>query len=51
MGGTFWRITPMVNWHLSDNVRFELAYGYGVLDRFGVRCGLQVFQTRLKLSL
>jgi phosphate-selective porin OprO and OprP len=50
-GGTFWRITPMVNWHLSDNVRFELAYGYGVLDRFGVKGGLQVFQTRLQLSL
>ena len=27
----------MVNWHLSDNVRLELAYGYGKLDRFDLR--------------
>ena len=26
----------MVNWHLSDNVRLEFAYGYGSLDRFGL---------------
>jgi phosphate-selective porin OprO and OprP len=50
-GGTFWRITPVLNWHMSDNVRFELAYGFGVLDRFGVKGNLQVFQTRLQLSL
>jgi phosphate-selective porin OprO/OprP len=50
-GGRFWRVTPMVNWHLSDNVRFELAYGYGMLDRFGVKGALQVFQTRLQLTL
>lgn len=47
-GGTFWRITPMVNWHLSNNVRLEVAYGYGVLDRFGVRGGTQFFQSRLQ---
>src|SRR5262249_32339274 len=50
-GGKFWRITPMVNWHLSDNVRLELVYGYGELDRFGVTGGVQFFQTRLQLTL
>ena len=35
-GGIFWRITPMLNWHLSDHVRLELVYGYGSLDRFDV---------------
>ena len=25
----------MVNWYLSDNVRFSFTYGYGSLDRFG----------------
>ena len=25
-GGKFWRITPMVNWYLSDNVRMEFTY-------------------------
>lgn len=50
-GGTFWRITPMVNWHMSDNVRLEFAYGYGVLDRFGLQGATQFFQTRLQLQL
>jgi len=50
-GGKFWRITPMVNWHLSDNVRLEMAYGYGQLERFGITGGTQFFQTRLQLQL
>ena len=51
-GGKFWRFTPMVNWHLSDNVRLELAYGYGSLNRFGVAGGVtQFFQSRIQLQL
>jgi phosphate-selective porin OprO/OprP len=50
-GGTFWRITPMVNWYLSDNFRLALVYGYGRLDRFGVKGNTQFFQTRLQLVL
>ncbi len=50
-GGTFWRITPMVNWHLSDYMRLEFVYGYGMLDRFGVQGATQFFQTRLQLQL
>jgi hypothetical protein len=34
-GGSFWRITPQVNWYISKELRFELCYGYGVLDRYG----------------
>jgi phosphate-selective porin OprO/OprP len=49
-GGTFWRLTPMVNWYLSDNVRLELAYGYGRLDRFELKGNTQFFQTRLQLE-
>ena len=26
----------MVNWYLSDNVRLEMTYGYGSLNRFGL---------------
>ena len=48
-GGRFWRVTPMVNWHLSDNVRLELAYGYGQLDRFDLKGGTQFFQSRIQL--
>jgi len=50
-GGKFWRITPMVNWYLSKDVRFVLAYGYGVLDRFGLKGATQFFQARIQLTL
>jgi len=50
-GGRFWRITPMLNWYLSDNVRMEFTYGYGVLYRFGITGSTQFFQTRLQLLL
>jgi phosphate-selective porin OprO/OprP len=50
-GGRFQRISPLVNWHMSNNVRLEFAYGYGVLDRFGVEGGIQFFQTRIQLQL
>ncbi|MDL5048716.1 porin [Oscillatoria amoena NRMC-F 0135] len=50
-GGKFWRITPMVNWYLSKDIRLELAYGYGVLDRFGLKGTTQFFQTRIQLTL
>lgn len=50
-GGKFWRLTPMLNWYLSDNVRLEFAYGYGVLNRFGLRGITQFYQSRLQLQL
>jgi phosphate-selective porin OprO/OprP len=50
-GGRFWRVTPMVNWYLSDHVRLEMTYGYGTLDRFDLRGNTQFFQTRLQLQL
>jgi phosphate-selective porin OprO/OprP len=50
-GGTFWRFTPMVNWHMSDNVRLEFVYGYGSLDRFNTIGKTQFFQSRLQLQL
>jgi phosphate-selective porin OprO/OprP len=50
-GGRWWRFTPMVNWHLSDNVRLEFAYGYGALDRFNIVGHTQFFQSRLQLTL
>ncbi|MGH7742537.1 MAG: OprO/OprP family phosphate-selective porin, partial [Candidatus Eiseniibacteriota bacterium] len=50
-GGKFWRITPMVNWHLSDNFRMDLAYGYGTLDRYSTKGKTQFYQLRLQTSL
>ena len=50
-GGRFWRLTPMVNWHLSYNVRLEAVYGFGILDRFDLEGETQFFQSRLQLRL
>ncbi|HEX6850030.1 MAG TPA: porin [Candidatus Polarisedimenticolaceae bacterium] len=50
-GGKFWRLTAMVNWHLSDNVRFELVYGYGGLERFGLDGRTRFFHSRLQFTL
>ena len=50
-GGRFWRLTPMVNWYLSDHLRLEMTYGYGTLDRFELRGNTHFFQTRLQLQL
>jgi len=49
-GGRFARITPMVNWHMSDNVRLEIAYGYGRLDRFDLKGNTQFFQSRIQFQ-
>jgi phosphate-selective porin OprO/OprP len=49
-GGRFWRLTPMVNWYLTDHLRLELAYGIGQLDRFGVTGTTQFVQTRLQFQ-
>jgi phosphate-selective porin OprO/OprP len=50
-GGKFKRFTPMMNWYLSDNVRLELGYGYGHLDRFNLKGNTQFFQTRIQFQL
>jgi phosphate-selective porin OprO/OprP len=50
-GGKFWRFTPMLNWHMTDNVRLEFVYGYSSLNRFGVVGKTQYFQSRLQLQL
>jgi phosphate-selective porin OprO/OprP len=50
-GGKFWRVTPVLNWYLSEYVRLEFVSGYGVLDRFGTHGGLWFGQTRLQLQL
>jgi phosphate-selective porin OprO/OprP len=49
-GGKFWRLTPMVNWHLADYLRLEFVYGYGRLDRFDLKGNTQFFQSRFQLE-
>lgn len=50
-GGRYRRVTPMVNWHLSDNIRLEFAYGYGKLDRFDVTGTTRFFTMRTQFTL
>jgi len=50
-GGKYWRITPMLNWYLSSIVRFELAYGYGNLDRYGLSGYTHFFQSRIQFVI
>jgi len=50
-GGRLWKITPMINWFLSSNFRFGIAYGYGVLDRFSKEGATNFFQTRMQILL
>ena len=50
-GGKFRRITPMVNWHLSDNIRLEFAYGVGELDRFDLTGKTRFFTMRTQFTL
>jgi hypothetical protein len=48
-GGMFRQLTPMVNWHLSDHVTIEIAYGS--LDRFNIVGRTHFFQNRLQVQL
>jgi len=50
-GGKFFRLTPMVNWHMSDNLRLEFTYGYGVLSRFDLEGSTQFFQARIQVQI
>ncbi len=50
-GGKLWRITPMVNWYLSKYVRFEIGYGYSVLDRYQLKGVTQLFQSRIHFQI
>lgn len=50
-GGKFWRITPMINWYLTKDIRIALVYGYGVLDRYQLKGATHFFQSRIQLTL
>jgi phosphate-selective porin OprO/OprP len=49
-GGKFTRFTPMINWYLARTMRFELVYGYGILERFKLKGNVQFFETRIQFS-
>jgi phosphate-selective porin OprO/OprP len=50
-GGRFFRVTPQVNWYVSETLRFEAAYGYGILDRMEMTGHTHFFQLRMQLTI
>jgi len=50
-GGQFWRFTPMINWYLTDNLRLEMAYGYGTLNKGGIVGRTAFSQARIQMRL
>lgn len=46
-GGRNLRISPLLAWHLTDELRWTFAYGYDILDRFGTRGTAHIFQSRV----
>jgi phosphate-selective porin OprO and OprP len=50
-GGQMTRITPMVNWYLTKALRWELIYGYGILNRYGLKGHVNFFETRIQVTL
>jgi phosphate-selective porin OprO/OprP len=50
-GGKFGRFTEQLNWYLSENIRVEVNYGYGHLNRFDLGGNTHFFQTRIQLQL
>ena len=49
-GGKFWRVTPQINWYLTDNFRLEFAYGIGTLDQNGLMGRTQFYQSRFQFA-
>ena len=50
VGGKFWRLTPMINWYLTKNIRWEFIYGFGNLDRYGLSGNVQFFESRIQFT-
>jgi phosphate-selective porin OprO/OprP len=50
-GGTFWRVTPELNWYLDSMASFRLAYGLGSLDRFDTTELHHFLQARFEVKI
>jgi phosphate-selective porin OprO/OprP len=50
-GGKFGRVTPMINWYLTDNLRLEFAYGYGRLNETNIVGRTMFFQSRVQFEM
>jgi phosphate-selective porin OprO and OprP len=50
-GGQFWRLTPVINWYMTDNLRLAFQYGYGTLNELGIIGRTQFYQARFQFKL
>jgi phosphate-selective porin OprO/OprP len=50
-GGTFWRVTPQINWYLDDMFSIRANYGLGSLDRFGTQQLTHFFGARFQFQI
>ena len=50
-GGKMTRITPMINWYLTQYMRMEFIYGYGILERYNLKGTIQFFETRIQFTV
>ena len=50
-GGSLRKVTGAVNWYPSNDFAIKISYGYGVLDRFGIKGVTQFFQARFQINL
>ncbi|HEX5000962.1 MAG TPA: porin [Bacteroidia bacterium] len=48
-GGDMWRITPALNWYMSNNIKVSFQYGFTVLNRFDLKGETNIFQSRVML--
>jgi len=49
--GGKWKVTPLLYWHLSDNLPSAFVYGNSELDRFDLKGGTQFYQLRLQFLI
>ena len=50
-GGSMWKATGMLNWYPSNDYAIKFMYGYGSLNRFGIKGITQYFQARFQINL
>lgn len=50
-GGKMWKLTGMLNWYPSNDYAIKFMYGYGELDRFGIKGVTQNFQARVQINI
>ena len=50
-GGTYWRITPELNWYLDNMTGVRLCYGLASLDRFDTTELHHFFQGRFEVKI